>query len=160
MRDAKSSPPRPSPTTAQASRARRVGFRVVGSLFLVVGLLSLVAIAAGQVGATRERATVVRVQPAKPGQSDVHLLVRTEDGTTRNVTASSEEPRDYRVGQSVTLSLHRGKPAYEDDLASSLTGSAVAVGGGLLAWVISLAFPDPAKGTRRQTAESSAGAAT
>ena len=82
---------------------------MVGSLFLVVGLLSLVAIAAGQVGATRVRATVLQVQPAKPGQSDVHLLVRTEDGTTRNVTASSEEPRDYRVGQSVTLSLHRGQ---------------------------------------------------
>jgi len=121
---------------------------------------SLVAIAAGQVGATRVRATVLQVQPAKPGQSDVHLLVRTEDGTTRNVSAGSEGPRDYRVRQSVNLSLHRGQPAYEDDLASSLTGSAVAVGGGLLAWVISLAFPDPAKGTRRQTAESSAVAAT
>ena len=127
-----------------------VGLRVVGSLFLVVGVLGLGSAAVDAVTATRVGGAVVtQVRPPRSDAENVRVVVRTRDGHTLVADTASQDPSDYRVGERVGLLLHHGDPAEVDQGWSAFTGDFVAAGAGLFAWVFSFVLANPEWGKAR-----------
>jgi hypothetical protein len=100
----------------------------LGSIFLTLGLLSLLGTYEESSGAMRLTGTVTSVQPPASSTDSVHLMVKTSGRGSFRVATLSAAASDFFPGEVAAILVKRGQEPVLDD--TRYTGSLVAAGAG------------------------------